>query len=329
MAGSTSKLPSSQNVSLVGKVPGQADFIRCGRVSDAGQRYFRWLSTALAQASEAEPSLPLAAPLGFFVHTQHGPVAGVMIPSRDKIGRLFPLSLMVDGGEHLAGHGYDNISRDLTAWLQQGVASLKEFVEGTTPSTDVKVLENALEQISSAQPFQAPLDNRFAKLLVKDLHGEMFDESASVRPYYAYKTLQIACRQASATPSRIDDAQSSSACVVDCPLTQAEDAALWLMVIRALCPKGFIPSFFWTLNDTAPRNRRLLASLTAVPVELLAYLAGAHAQSSKFWPLLVQNEDLASRSKASFPSGLVELEQQVSVSDFLNELVGVLKTLTG
>jgi type VI secretion system protein ImpM len=95
-------------VGLFGKIPAQGDFVSMGMASPTGRAFDRWAQMANDQVAEAGRELP-PGPVGFCFRDDTGAslLIGVMVASRDKVGRRFPLSLFCElknpGGLHVAG----------------------------------------------------------------------------------------------------------------------------------------------------------------------------------------------------------------------------------
>jgi len=82
-----------------GKVPTAGDFVGGGLAATFVQPWDRWLSRHLAR--HFEPPHP---PLRFLLGPDaFGPMAGVVVPSTDRIGRRFPLTLAVPVPEAVTG----------------------------------------------------------------------------------------------------------------------------------------------------------------------------------------------------------------------------------
>ncbi|MEI5677263.1 MULTISPECIES: type VI secretion system-associated protein TagF [unclassified Mesorhizobium] len=82
-----------------GKLPTAGDFVTAGLAGGFVQRWDRWIARHLA--AHFELSHP---PLRFLLGAEaFGPAAGVVLPSNDRIGRRFPLTLAVSLPEAITG----------------------------------------------------------------------------------------------------------------------------------------------------------------------------------------------------------------------------------
>src|SRR4051794_17465828 len=81
-------------VGFVGKLPSQADFVRQHVADRVGGELDRWLVKATQTFLSAKAELPPAAVRFVFSGPGCDSVAiGVLVPSRDQVGRTFPLAI--------------------------------------------------------------------------------------------------------------------------------------------------------------------------------------------------------------------------------------------
>jgi type VI secretion system ImpM family protein len=306
-------------LSVLGKIPSEPDFVRGGNVGATGQRFFRWLGDAVAEQTMAGHRELLQQPMGFLVHTESGSALGVMVASRDRVGRSFPLVLMSEHAPRLSGAGYVRIPASADRWLQLGCARLTQHVANTS---SLDALRSDLADLSVHPDFvswsgvgstnaglDVPLDSPQVRARV-DTHAEVWHQSlfgasdSWARAAYAYDTLGKAVRSSLRLISHMELTPQAT-CVVDCPITHAGDVFLWLRLVQA-CRREVIvpPSLFWTLPapthaTSEATSGRLLVSLGPPPIELFGYLLGLHQKSAKFWPLRTDNPSLLAQARAA------------------------------
>ena len=119
-------------VGLFGKLPARGDFVRDGLPSSFVAPWDDWLQQMLAASRQrlGESWLPawLEAPVWQFALAPGvcgaGAVLGVMLPSVDRVGRYFPLTLaaVLPGGSDPAGE-------DAQAWLDGAEAAGRAALE--------------------------------------------------------------------------------------------------------------------------------------------------------------------------------------------------------
>ncbi len=79
---------------VIGKLPSAGDFVRLGAGEPGAVAFFDWLEAATAECLRAGAPLP-ATPLAFLQAGGSGGdgLAGVLVGSRDRVGREFPLAV--------------------------------------------------------------------------------------------------------------------------------------------------------------------------------------------------------------------------------------------
>ena len=87
-------------VGLFGKIPANGDFVSMGMGSPTGRSFDRWAQMANDRVAQEGRELPQG-PIGFTFRDENGAslLIGVMVASRDKVGRKFPLSLFCEVGQ--------------------------------------------------------------------------------------------------------------------------------------------------------------------------------------------------------------------------------------
>ncbi|WP_076070840.1 type VI secretion system-associated protein TagF [Sphingomonas montana] len=129
-------------IGLTGKLPAHGDFVRRGD-GPATARYDRWLAAALADAATSDREALMrnmaALPAWRFVAADDGSdvVAGALVASHDKVGRIYPLIglAILPGAAHAQAE----------AWAAQAAAVL-------TAARDAGDTADALAAALSALP---------------------------------------------------------------------------------------------------------------------------------------------------------------------------------
>jgi type VI secretion system protein ImpM len=134
-------------IGLTGKLPAHGDFVRRGD-GPATARYDRWLSAALAEYATADRDALADRMSGMppwrFVATDNEVLAGAMIASHDKVGRIYPLiglAILSDVSQLQAEHWSAQAEAILLAARDAGVtadmlaAALSAVPVSTDPDT--------------------------------------------------------------------------------------------------------------------------------------------------------------------------------------------------
>jgi type VI secretion system protein ImpM len=131
-------MTGAASAGLFGKLPARGDFVRAGLPGDFVAAWDDWLQDVLA-ASRAQLGaawLPtfLKAPVWRFLlppgHCGAGGVLGVLLPSVDRVGRYFPLTLA-------AVMPPAEAAPDDAAWLDAAVAAGLAALERDAPPDEV------------------------------------------------------------------------------------------------------------------------------------------------------------------------------------------------
>ena len=272
--------PAPHSPALYGKIPAQGDFLRSIVVDPAAVEFSRWLEEAqetMYRTGAGLPELPVC-----FLHLvpqARTAVIGALLPSRDAVGRIFPLAAFLPVDTAALSRSYPRAPLAYSMFLGE-VARLGRDGSGLSAPA-------VLERVR-ALPVPGPPEWALAEELTErlmDRPAAAFLEPLLVDnlgPAYGVKTLLTACRNESAqVPAR-------ARVVLECPLT-GEGPAPWLELASRLLPWPYPPAFFWT--EAAPP--RLLVSLGGPPPVLLNYLARPDPRSTLVWPLRTQHRAAA------------------------------------
>ncbi len=299
-------------IGFFGKLPAQGDFVRQGVADGLVQRFARWLEEASEACYRAGTRLG-AAPLRFAFRAagEARVVVGAMRGSSDRVGRDFPLAVLVPlEGPALAGafpalpaayRGFLGAAEELLAGSER--AALPQFAEGVRALTLPAVGELEAAAVRDRRAVEAAEGGAVLTRLLGDAGGG--------RPHYALRTFQAGCAKAKGRePSRAET-------VFDCPAETAEDLHLWLELGRRLLAWPAPPPFFWREG----RGGRLLLSLGTPPAAVLPALAEPGRPSPKIWPLTTsQAAALESARKSLGPATAVLERGGATLGELLSAL---------
>ena len=274
------------SIAVFGKMPRAADFVRRG-VSTPGMRAFEnWFHNAYTELRGAGArGLTLRCRL-IFPSPDHddGVIAAVAVPSRDRIGREFPVVVAA------------SVSRDR---LPRGSAPLvlafARFWDAASATVDAhqdeepEVLWQAMQLVSP--PGGAELseaEQRWTALLgnigAREMEQECFSEPDD--RFYAYHTLRLAVRDA-------PDAR-----VLMCPAAgHPAYRAFWVETIERATEHKIPLPIMWLEGSEAPKG--VLVALARAPSSMLRFATGHGGNSHSLWPLTTKHEAARARSKAA------------------------------
>ena len=291
----------SGGAALFGKIPARADFVR-ERCSDrAAQRFDQWLVKAIETLHGARMGLPpVMVRFAFYAEEERTLLVGVLSPSKDQVGRDFPISVFCSvplgaGGEHLAGlplaageflSAAEDLIREIPALsAEETIARLDHL-----PAPNAQSLALGGERVGEA----------LRSSDARELAGRTLGDPDGAAPAYGYYTFVTAARNAGA----------GGATVLDCPIQIDVDLFAWLALAERLLRGRGTPSFFWTEEPTA----RLLLALGPCSTQLLQFMADPTASSARLWPLVTTRAEIAEQVRATFASSLGALQSGSNAS---------------
>jgi type VI secretion system ImpM family protein len=271
-------------VGFYGKVGTQADFLRvnAGEFIEAGLD--RWFEEGVETLRAERTALP-AEPTAFFLATPQrgGGFVGVFAPSRDAVGRSFPLVAFVRLPPQHVGN-WAELPPSCDAFIRAAGAIVGASVEASSAdlANHADALTGALpnaDQPSGATDW--PAESAAA------LRTAVAESPAALA--YALKTFVTACDNA----QKAGSGATTGVTTVDAPAPTAATLSFWLdLASRRLGWKEKPPSMLW--SDGA--NGRLLLTLGAPAPNALAFLANSRHRSPRFWPL--KTDAAAARDRA-------------------------------
>ncbi len=267
-----------------GKTPLEADFVRHDLSSPLAMQFFRWLADAVAQTPAATKHIAHGGVRFVWTHdvAPHSALVGVLVPSRDRVGREFPFVAMTELRRSDLSPFFPALP---LAWAETLATArslaLRAHVEPLASiATDAASLAMPLDLATA----HARTTRALARASMSEVHERLFP-GLEADACYAYLTV----RTAAGLAGRAD------APALVCPTTLASDAAAWLELVRRLAPaRAPLPTFLWTTGTGA----HLVISMGgALPHAALAAVSGATPDASRVWPLATPSEAARSRAR--------------------------------
>ncbi len=285
-------------VGVVGKLPSQADFVR-QHVSDrVGGEFDRWLVKSTQSMLSAKVELPAGAVRFVFSAPGCESVAiGLLVPSRDHVGRTFPLAIYTAlpapfAGRHALGLplAYLQFLDDAEALAldaaNASAADLKANVAALVPPNQEIVL-------AASQQCRDVLGQTSAREMLERVFP-MTQGPQPAAPFYALHTFSVASEGARSAPP------SAAPTVLDCPIvTDVDLAALIDLGRRGMPPQIACPTFAWV--QVSPR---LLMVHPHAQEQLLHLVADPKHKSSRLWPLTTERSEAIERAREVLTSRL-------------------------
>ncbi|WP_426753316.1 type VI secretion system-associated protein TagF [Myxococcus sp. Y35] len=268
---------SSPRIGLLGKTPRQAEFIRFNAATPLALQLYGWMEGGVERARRARVDLP-AEPVSF-VFTAPGQkqaLVGVLAPSRDSVGRDFPLAVFTEVS-----------SAETASKLALTPEAFQPFLRaaGTLTQVAAELDVPQLLERAAVLPLPGPGDYSIAKRLrdevlaehhTVDLLGPVVEGTPDGGRYYALHTFLTACA------GERGKEQSPAGVTLDCPLSPRVGPVAWLeLSARLLRWTHQPPALFWSEGE----RPRLLISLGAPSPALFLALAQPSRAGAQVWPL--------------------------------------------
>jgi type VI secretion system protein ImpM len=298
-------------VALLGKAPCQGDFIRWNAGDPVSQQFHRWLEEgheAVRRANVLLPSEPI-----HFVFTVAGArqaLVGMMTPSSDKVGRIFPLAvyLVVDASA-LAGHANVLLPGSHEAFFAAARQLLADAA--TLSADDLNKRLDALSAQTAGDSGTAETYRRKAQLAPASSLVRQFtsDGAPPGVQYYAFRTFMTAC---SAEKGK---EPSKPGVTLDCPFPAETGPFPWVDLARRLLQwRTTSPALFWHHGQSP----RLLLSLGPPSSSVLLHLAKPDHSSMKLWPLRTKQPNAIETAKQALsPAQRRALEDESTTAEAL------------
>lgn len=296
---------TSLRVGFVGKLPAQADFVRQHLPDRIGGELDRWLVKGTQAVLSAKAALPAGGVRFVVSAAQCDTVAiGVLVPSRDHVGREFPLAIYTTLPAPLAARHALGLPLAFLQFLDAAEEVVTEAVNGSA----AELRARAAELVPPSQDIVVAAAEQCWEVLGQTQSGEMLGRVfAQVLPggsFYALHTFMVAAEGARAA------APNTAPTVLDCPLTTDVDLAAWIELgRRGVSSNAVCPSFAWVQV-----NPRLLLVLGHAPEQLLHLVADPKLKSSRLWPLTTERMEAIERARDVLNTKLGSVDGALTMS---------------
>lgn len=253
-----------------GKIPAKPDFIRVGH-SDATTRGFEsWLDDACLRVRESGLELPEAS-IRFVMRPSGATHAciGALRPSRDAIGRRFPISVFHMLMWPEASPRWSALPVAVDPFLESADALLLESARldhETLRSRTTSLWTPGADDLAST-------DEICRRVLAETPWGtvaeRVFPAPAADRACYAFRTALTACERVATQPIAID-----------CPIQTDVDLFFWLELFRRFSRADSL-MYLW-VEEPSPR---LVVALGPPPTQMLLAAIAPDREISQVWPL--------------------------------------------
>ena len=260
-----------------GKLPTHGDFVRYHASGRAMQGLDGWVQQGLVRvrehAARADGGAGGEADPGtvcFFVDLPGAPhaLAGVLRPSRDRVGRRYPFLVAVEVEvRRIEGRRIPSWPVRYARFYAAAAAFVDEAVSGHFPETDVPERLGALRALFDGALFPVDYEHRLRQTPAGDLWERTWGDAEDGRKYVTLKNLTDALGSARGRAPR------EAFRVPLPPDARGLDVSFWLEAFwRLLGRPPDQPALFWTAAGPA---RALYIASAPPPADLLAHLHDA------------------------------------------------------
>lgn len=278
-------------VGIYGKIPAQGDFVRINATDEAAQALDLWLQESLESLARAGLELPTG--ITCFVHHRLDPsmpvIVGAMCPSRDRVGRVYPLTVFVRVDPAWIASRFPGVAVAYGLFLRDATRILHDLgrADGQLLGAWARQLRgpNAHELAAADGVCRQSLDGIASGSVLSRLFG---DPARGLR-YHAFRTALEAC---DATRARASRTPISLAC----PIGADVDLFTWLeLARRRLHGSGIVPTVVWREDAEA----QAIVTLGPAAPTMLRHLAQPTETASALWPLRAERAESVVQSAAA------------------------------
>lgn len=299
-------------VGIYGKIPAQGDFVRVHASDPSAQALDLWVQESLDGLQRAGAEMP-AEPV-YFLHQGGGAgapgLAGVMLRSRDRVGREYPLVVFARVDPALLATSFPLVPTGYSLFLRDAARLAADIDRADAALLAARA--RSLRAPSPADIAQAGgvCQHVLQRFAAGELFQRLFADAPPGRHYYAFKTALDACDATRARPPRVP-------ITLDCPVASDVDLFAWLdLCRRRLLGAPVTPTCVWR-EGASPRA---LVSLGPAHGALLRYLVRPEDQATQLWPLVTSRPDaielarqgVAAHHRQALDTGAAPLEALLS-----------------
>ncbi len=273
----------SIGIGVFGKIPSYPEFVRIGSVGPTDKAFERWLQMANDQLARADVKLS-STPLGFAFRDEKAEslLIGVVVGSRDKVGRNFPLAVYCEYGV------VNSTVLSLLAEAFRPALTQLSMLALTALETDREALKSASERVEvprgkTIKEGREATAEALTTIRAEQVLARMFVDKNDRA--YGINVIQRACAQS------VRDGPTRPTCI-DATVTSDVELCFAFAAAESQLPENMGPvSAFWDVS-----SQRVIVVPGLPDSKLLVSMAAPHTQNQKIWRTETSSE--ASRKRA-------------------------------
>jgi type VI secretion system protein ImpM len=294
---------------LFGKLPNHADFLRVN-VTGAGLEFAAYLEGAVDVCRRV--GCEVAIPEAYFLYSAPGSstaLLGLLQPSADTVGRVFPVAVFTEIEVESAAGNFDILPLAFLPFFAAATTLVQDGASLASDDLAPRLEALPFPTVSEFEAAQARGDALLLETPIAAFGATPFGGGAQGQQYLAFSTLAAACEQ-----SRQAVSDTKLGLTLELPLVDPDDVVLWLAIVRRLLGEQSVcPNVMWTPPrsspscgsvkvDVPPTPGRLCVSFGAPSPSVVAFLAGALRDSPRLWPVAAVDAAALDGVKASLSS---------------------------
>jgi type VI secretion system protein ImpM len=290
-------------IGVFGKLPTAGDFVAHNAASPAARELQSWLVAEIENLAAKRKHVP-GVPVKFLLRDSAGTDAciGAFAPSRDRVGREFPLCVFATIDTPVACHRFPSLPTayagflDHAAKLCTDAQALGLDLTGVQLRTDMLPLPGPQELEEARTWTHQALEATPGQTLLEALFGPVAGGVA----LHGVNMFATACAHVKGgDPGR-------ATIVLDCPASDDVQLVFWLRLARELLAwRRASPSVFWT-GPGGPHTR-LLVTLGAPTAGVLHFIADPTVTAEKLWPMRTQSASVIDGARKSLSPMRVQM----------------------
>lgn len=300
----------SIGIGVFGKIPSYPEFVRIGSAGPTDKAFERWLQMANDQLARADVKLS-STPIGFAFRDEKADslLIGVVVGSRDKVGRNFPLAVYCEYGV------VKSTVLSLLAEAFRPALTQLSMLAMTALETDREALKNASKRVEVPRG-KTIRDGREATaealrtIPVEQVLARMFVEQNDRA--YGINVIQRACAQS------VRDGSARPTCI-DATVTSDIELCFAFAAAESQLPETMGPlSAFWDVS-----SQRVVVVPGLPDSKLLVSMAAPHSQNQKIWRTETSSESSRKGAWEKLSEPVKELLQEpgeASIQELLDRM---------
>lgn len=286
-------------IGVFGKMPSVGDFVAVNCAGPAARALDSWLRDGVDNLTGRRKPLPQH-PMRFLFRDPGGLSAciGVAAPSRDKVGRQFPLCIFAYLDLPVATHRFATLPSAYGGFLDGAARIL---------ASAAQLDANGVAAYANALPLAGPEELEEARVWVSQCLGAthgvsmleaLFGPVQNGVHYHAFNMFRTACARFHGTDP------GPAPIVLECPASDDVQLVFWLRAAYQLLSwRRAPPSFLWSGEDS--NDARLLLALGSPDASTLHFLADATTTAERLWPMRTESMQSIQAGRRALPASVL------------------------